>query len=496
MAMKMKIDQAPERLAAALLIAVVAALGSLGVAAQVRAQAGNGLAITSFAELEAAGELLLLGLGLVAGGVAIARLVGWRRRPRPDAHVQKLESLAQAALSDNLTRLGNHRAFQEDIKRETDRRNQSGSCFSVIMLDLDGLKQTNDTLGHLAGDERIRGVADSLRATLRIGDTAYRTGGDEFMVLLPNARAWGALTFAQRLQSEVSSRGGALGVTCGISESVGLESRDTILRQADLALYAAKDSHRRIVIYSDGLESTPAKQRPAHVTRHQHRIMATALARAVDAKDAGTRNHCETVSELCALIGQRLGLEGERIEELRLAGLLHDVGKIGVSDAVLQKPDELDAEELGEMRNHVAIGHAIVSAAELEKQALWILHHHEHFDGRGYPHGLKGEDIPLESRIILVADAFEAMTSDRPYRGGRSAEEALAELARYSGSQFDPACIEALEPALAIATLDAAKTEGDEDESPKVTMDPLFDRRRQRVELALRDEDERAARAG
>src|SRR6266496_524729 len=128
MAMKTKIDQAPERLAAALLIAVVAALGSLGVAAQVRAQAGNGLAITSFAELEAAGELLLLGLGLVAGGVAIARLVGWRRRPRPDAHVQKLESLAQAALSDNLTRLGNHRAFQEDIKRETDRRNQSGSC--------------------------------------------------------------------------------------------------------------------------------------------------------------------------------------------------------------------------------------------------------------------------------------------------------------------------------------------------------------------------------
>src|SRR5439155_153822 len=225
------------------------------------------------------------------------------------------------------------------------------------------------------------------------------------------------------------------------------------------ALYAAKDSHRQIVIYSDGLDpSSSAKPAPvSHGTRHQHRIMATALARAVDAKDAGTRNHCETVSELCALIAQQLGLDGERIEELRLAGLLHDVGKIGVADAVLQKPDELDEAELGEMRSHVSIGHAIVSAAELEEQAFWILHHHEHFDGTGYPHGLRAEEIPLESRIILVADAFEAMTSDRPYRVGRSAEDALAELSRHSGTQFDPSCIRALQPALAIAALAAGE---------------------------------------
>ena len=230
-------------------------------------------------------------------------------------------------------------------------------------------------------------------------------------------------------------------------------------------MYAAKDSHRRIVIYSDGLEAASAKASPVEATRHQHRIMATALARAVDAKDAATRNHCETVSELCALMAQQLGLDAERIEELRLAGLLHDVGKIGVADAVLLKPDELDDLELGEMRNHVIIGHTIVSAAELEKQAHWILHHHEHFDGGGYPDALRGDEIPLESRIILVADAFEAMASDRPYRVGRSDADALTELTRHSGTQFDPMCVEALRPALALAgrggSTDDASTPGE-----------------------------------
>jgi diguanylate cyclase (GGDEF)-like protein len=443
------------RLAGAFLIALLAAFGTAGVLAHSTGSRGPAgaafLSADPLANLVGAGEVLLLGLGIVACGVAVVNLLTHGRRRRPDAHAQELQTLAEAALSDNLTRLGNHRAFQEDIKRETERRNSSGTCFSIVMLDLDGLKQINDTLGHLVGDERIRAVADSLRATVREGDTAYRTGGDEFMALLPNARAWGAMTFAQRLQADVAKRYHGLGVTCGIAESVGLETRETILRRADVALYAAKDSHRRIVIYSKGLDSASVKAEPARETRHQDRIMATALARAVDAKDAGTRNHCETVSELCALIAQQLGLGDERIEELRLAGLLHDVGKIGVADAVLQKPDDLDEDERGEMRNHVSIGHAIVSAAELADHAQWILHHHEHFDGSGYPHGLRGEEIPLESRIILVADAFEAMTADRPYRSGRSAEDALAELARHSGTQFDPACIDALQPALALA---------------------------------------------
>jgi len=172
--------------------------------------------------------------------------------------------------------------------------------------------------------------------------------------------------------------------------------------------------------------------------------LATALARAVDAKDSYTRSHCETVAELCVLIAGELGLDTDRVARIRIAGLLHDVGKIGISDAILQKPAALTAEEAAIMRTHPDLGAHIVSAAELYEEAGWILHHHERLDGRGYPDGLTGGDVPLESRIIMVADAFEAMTSDRPYRPRRPVDEALAELERHSGTQFDPECIAAL----------------------------------------------------
>jgi putative nucleotidyltransferase with HDIG domain len=173
--------------------------------------------------------------------------------------------------------------------------------------------------------------------------------------------------------------------------------------------------------------------------------LASALARAVDAKDAYTHSHCETVAELCAMIATELGLAPERVAQVRLAGLLHDVGKIGISDAILQKPGPLTDEEFRVMRTHPSLGSHIVSAAELYQEAGWIHHHHERVDGRGYPDGLGGKSIPLESRIIMVADAFEAITADRPYRDRRSVSEALVELNRHAGTQFDITCLRALE---------------------------------------------------
>jgi diguanylate cyclase (GGDEF)-like protein len=393
------------------------------------------------------GLSFLLGLGLLTSLVLLGRLVGYRRRVER-AREEELARRAREALTDSLTELGNHRAFHENLERELRRRARSGSSFSIVMLDLDGLKQVNDTRGHQAGDEWIRGVADCVRATTRAVDGGYRTGGDELMVLLPDESAWGAYTFAQRLQREASEHPAGVAFTCGVADTTDSEDGDELIRKADLALYDAKRSGRRVVVYSDALapkEEAPDEER---ASRHHQRLLATALARAVDAKDAGTRNHCETVSELCARIGAQLGLDDERIERLRLAGLLHDVGKIGVPDRILRKTEQLTAEEAASMSSHVRIGHAIVAAADLEDEARWVLHHHEHVDGRGYPLGLAGSEIPLESRSILVADAFEAMTSDRPYRKACSTEDALAELERRAGTQFDAVCVKALRSAL------------------------------------------------
>jgi diguanylate cyclase (GGDEF)-like protein/putative nucleotidyltransferase with HDIG domain len=384
---------------------------------------------------------------LLVFAVITVSSVSFRRRRHAEVEREaEMTRLERAALTDNLTGLRNHRAFHEDLARNLVRRSVSGEPLSLLMVDLDGLKQTNDAYGHQAGDERIRLLADCLRDVLRADDRAYRVGGDEFTIILPGRRAWTAFEIGQRLRGAAQERGA--GIAMGVAEADGLETKDTLIRRADLALIEAKRSNRQTVIWSHGLE--PAQRTTDD--EHHSKILATALARAVDAKDASTRNHCETVAELCVMIAEELGLDGERLSKLRLAGLLHDVGKIGIADAILQKPGALDDDESEIMHTHSDIGHNIISAAELKDEALWVLHHHERVDGTGYPHGLGGEDIPLESRIILVADTYEAITSDRPYRRGRTSEEALAELERHAGTQFDAGCVAALRRALAPVT--------------------------------------------
>jgi diguanylate cyclase (GGDEF)-like protein/putative nucleotidyltransferase with HDIG domain len=410
---------------------------------------------------------LVFVFGLGSALTPLVRLAGYRRRVDSARH-DELRRLELAALTDSLTGLRNHRAFHEDLTREINRRNRTGTGFSLLMIDLNGLKGINDSLGHQAGDERIKAVADCLRATVRGSDAAYRIGGDEFAIILPEERGWGALNLANRLHAEVASQNGFVRVTVGVAESVGTEAKDSLIRHADLALYEAKRSHLGTVVYSPGLEPRKAPADEDANRQHQ-KLLASALARAVDAKDAGTRNHCETVSELCAMAARGLDLAPERVEKLRIAGLLHDVGKIGIADSILLKPEGLEAEEVRVMKTHTTIGLNIVSAAGLEDEARWVLHHHEWFDGSGYPDGLAGDEIPLESRIILVADAFEAMTGGRPYRTARPPEEALEELVAHAGTQFDPACVAALCAAF-----------GHEPSTPLARGDELAPRRRAR----------------
>ena len=374
----------------------------------------------------AAGIFTLLGLLLRA-----------QRRRLNAARAEELERLAEMASSDPLTGLRNHRVFHEDLARELQHAARTGLPLALVLVDLDNLKTLNDTHGHQAGDERIRALADSLRATMRGADQAYRIGGDEFAVILPGTRAWGGLEFAQRLRAALPG----FTATAGIAEAETLRPRDELIREADMALLRAKALRQHAAIYT--LEMDPDGDEPRVDERHTQ-TLASALARAVDAKDSYTRSHCQTVSQLAALIATELGFTGDRLARMRLSGLLHDVGKIGVPDRILNKPAALTDDEYVTMQAHATLGYEIVQAAGLPQEARWVRHHHERVDGRGYPDGLAGDAIPLESRIILVADAYEAMTSDRPYRKAPGQAFAVQELQRGAGTQFDTHVVEAL----------------------------------------------------
>lgn len=395
--------------------------------------------------------LVAFPLALLLFGVFASVLRGYRRRLQ-DASRAELARLEQIALTDNLTGVRNHRAFYEDLTRELKRTQRAGGHLALVMLDMDGLKQVNDRFGHQEGDEQLRSLAACMVETMRHSDVVYRIGGDEFGLILVGENALGALRVTHRLLATLRSgtRVNHPSATAGIADTNGSVTTDELVRRADVGLYDAKRSGQQAVIYASGLEqpAQPQPHTPERTERHLQ-ILATALARAVDLKDSATRSHCETVAELSALLAEELGFDHERVARLRMAGLLHDVGKIGISDAILQKPGELTAEEYEIMKTHTALGSGILSAAGLYDEAFWILHHHERFDGDGYPTGLAGTDIPVESRILFVADAFEAMTGERPYSEAQPDHEALAELESHAGTQFDADCVAALHRVMA-----------------------------------------------
>jgi diguanylate cyclase (GGDEF)-like protein len=380
-----------------------------------------------------------IGLGLIAFfGVLIARSSIRLSRAR----TAELESMAKMARTDPLTGLRNHRAFHDDLATELQRASRGPTPLSLVMLDLDNLKTLNDSQGHQAGDERLQALAAALRTAHRAGDTAFRTGGDEFAVVLAGTRSLGAVEYVQRLVRQLEANAHGARVTAGIADTLEVRDKHQLIREADLALITAKRINQQVAVYSEDMEADVDVATAED--EHHTQTLANALALAVDAKDAYTRSHCQTVSQLCVVIANDLQLEGERLGRLRLAGQLHDVGKIGIPDSILQKPGRLTDDEYEQMKTHAVLGAAILEAADMHIEAGWVRHHHERIDGRGYPDGLAGQEIPLESRIILVADAFEAMTTDRAYRLAPGQSYAIDELRRHAGTQFDADIVESL----------------------------------------------------
>jgi diguanylate cyclase (GGDEF)-like protein len=348
------------------------------------------------------------------------------------------DALLEAA-KDPLTGLLNHRAFQERLAEELKRAERGEYPVAVVSLDLDDFKTINSSLGHAGGDDALRAIAAALRDELRAGDVCGRVGGDEFGLALIDADVGVADLIVDRVRDRVA--GESLGVSAGIvSFPRHGTSQDELLHLAAGAMYWAKSHGKaRTFVYSDAIDFALSAEEAAERNLRAGLVNTVhALARAVDAKDGYTHSHSQRVARYAAELGRALGLRDERLEMLRTAGVLHDVGKIGIPDAVLLKPSKLDNAEFSVMRRHSELGRDIIAGAGLEEIAEWVLHLHERFDGRGYPDNLSAQEIPLESRILHCADALEAMTSSRIYRPGMPVDRALAELERGAGSQFDP----------------------------------------------------------
>jgi len=358
------------------------------------------------------------------------------------------------ALTDPLTGLGNHRHFHERLQRELARAEQEGAALSLCLVDIDDFKRINDRFGHPAGDR----VLGQLAARLRQGGESFRLSGDEFAVLLPGLgehdAALVARSIVERVRATELEQAGEVTVSVGVVtfpvQGVG---RDELIRLADSALYWAKeDGKNRARTYeATTFELTQLRRLAEGPGRAARYRAATSLARVVDARDAYTGSHSERVGELAARIARRLGCDEAEVELTRLAANLHDLGKLAIPEEILRKRGSLDESERLVLQHHPQIGHRMLESLGVEPIADWVLHHHERWDGAGYPDRLRGDEIPLGARIIFVADAWDAMTSERVYRTPLSAREAMEELERCAGSQFDPMVVDAFYEELGLA---------------------------------------------
>ena len=377
---------------------------------------------------------------------------------------KKNKELIELSITDGLTGLYNHRFIQERFEFEFKRIKRYGGHLACMMIDIDHFKSINDTYGHQFGDYVLREIAKIIQSKSREVDICGRYGGEEFMIIT-NVILEYAMTFATKIHAAIDqypfmtdSKPVHVTVSIGVADfREDLKTRHQLIEHADQALYQAKEDGRNLIriwkehngqdeLSIDHISVQELKTKFLSLSqqvRASYMEYTNALVKAVDAKDPFTREHSQNVSKYAVEIAQACGIPERELEIIKYASLLHDIGKISIAQEILLKTDPLTAEEYKILQKHPMVGVTILKDIKfLEKEIPIILHHHERFDGKGYPQGLMGREIPLGARIVAVADAFDAMTSGRGYKEKLTVDEAVEELKRGSGSQFVPEIVE------------------------------------------------------
>jgi diguanylate cyclase (GGDEF)-like protein len=371
------------------------------------------------------------------------------------ARIATVEAMAS---TDSLTRVTNRQASLRRLGEEIARANRYQRPLGMALIDLDHFKRVNDTHGHAVGDVVLRHVATLLAENVRATDVVGRYGGEEFIIVLPETGVDGALASVENLRrlvarSPLVHEGLTITVTisAGVSGGTGTTSLDldTLLREADTALYNAKAQGRdqaqpyRAVDEEAGvLRATidaAARHHAQQLGREAFDASHRRLLRALAERPGWAGGASQVISALAGDLARAMGLPASDVERIETASLLHDLGKLAIPDSILSKPAPLSPGEWRTIIEHPKIGQVVLEqAGAIRDAAAIVLHHHEWFDGRGYPYGMTGNEIPLGSRIVAIADAYEAMISDRPYKPAMTHLEALQELRRQEGVQFDP----------------------------------------------------------
>lgn len=374
----------------------------------------------------------------------------------------RLTATWQLATTDELTGILNRQALLARLDEELRRAARYRRPLSIALVDLDHFKRLNDSFGHMAGDRILRAVATMLRGEMRAQDILGRYGGEEFMLVLPETDADSAAMVAEKLRRLVAASpvvlddGSVAVVTLSAGVAGGMGGQldlDGLIRDADAALYSAKSLGRdQIYVFNEVHDDRVVRRAPIDP---QARAAADAVGRAaLDAAVMSLTNALNgrrgweggpsnLIADSATAMARSLGLPDPDVERIRVASLLHDLGKLAIPDEILSKPSELAEGEWRVVTEHPKIGQVVLEqAGALRDAATIVLHHHEWYDGRGYPHGLRGREIPLGARIVAVADAYEAMVSGRPYQAAITHEAAIAELRRHAGLQFDPELVE------------------------------------------------------